>query len=188
MDECPFPESPIQLQVVLPAGKLAGALFIENAMSFEKATRSHSQQCAGLAFIFASGFKASAKRLRSPEGAALFYGRRGSLDVAETRDFEAWLFGSAGIPVHFWGDLDWSGMRILRTLREAFGDVTAWQPGYQPMLMHALAGKGHRPEAADKCGQAPVDGTGCTYADRHLLPCLEAHGFVDQELFNFDEY
>ena len=183
-DECPFPESPIQLQVFLPPGEQQGVLFIENEMSFEKATRSAASPYEGLALVFASGFKGSAKRLRSQDGASLFYGRRGSLAPAATDSFEEWLFGPKPQPVYFWGDLDWSGMRILRTLRDTFGDVHAWELGYRPMREHLLAGNGHRPEAADKRGQLPVSSTGCAYADGELLPLLETYGFADQELFN----
>ena len=39
VDECPFPESPIQMQVYLPEGGYAAALFIENQMTFEQAIR-----------------------------------------------------------------------------------------------------------------------------------------------------
>lgn len=183
-DDCPFAESPIQLQVLLPLVQPRGVLFIENAASFERAIRDASPAYEGLAVVFASGFKASAKRLRTREGASLFYARAGALTDGAVAAFEAWLFGRrAELPVAFWGDLDWSGMRILKTLREAFGDVTAWQPGYAPMLQHALTGNGHQPEAADKRGQAPVKTTGCTYADSQLVPALTLHGFVDQELF-----
>jgi len=87
--------------------------------------------------------------------------------------------------VYFWGDLDWAGMRILATLRESFGHVTAWQPGYEPMRDYLLNGRGHQPEAADKQGQRPTAATGCSYADAQLLPLLDSLGFVDQELFSF---
>jgi hypothetical protein len=185
VDECPFAESPIQLQVLLPAGDLGGVLFIENLMSFEKATRSKADVYRGLALVYASGFKASAKRLRSAEGVSLFYARRGTLAQAQTAAFENWLFQvGAELPVSFWGDLDWSGMRILSTLRDTFGSVAAWEPGYAPMRVHLLAGQGHQPEAAEKSGQRPLASTGCAYADTQLLPFLATHGFVDQELFN----
>jgi hypothetical protein len=185
LDECPFPASPIQLQVVLPHGEAAGVLFVENAMSFEKAARSTSPEYRGMALVFASGFKASARRLRSADGASLFYSRRGCMDAAEVAGFERWLFQGNQMPVYFWGDLDWSGMRILTTLRESFGEVAAWQPGYKRMRERLIAGGGHRAEAADKRGQQPISATGCVYADGHLLPLLKTFGFVDQELFNF---
>jgi hypothetical protein len=185
VDECPFPASPIQLQATLPRGQAAGILFIENAMTFEKATRSTAPQYGSLALVFASGFKASAKRLRNPEGASLFYSRRGCMEPGEVAAFEHWLFQGKAMPVYFWGDLDWSGMRILATLRDTFGDIAAWQPGYGPMREHLVAGGGHRPEAAEKRGQQPLAATGCAYADGQLVPLLDSLGFVDQELFNF---
>jgi hypothetical protein len=184
-DECPFPESPIQLQVQLPPDEMAGVLFIENLMSFDKTTRSNAHAYRSLVLVYASGFKASAKRLRTPDGVSLFYSRRGSQARETTIVFEDWLFGAGvDMPVSFWGDLDWSGMRILRTLRDTFGDVRAWEPGYAPMLTHLKGGHGHLPETADKRGQLPLSSTGCAYADTQLLPLLATHGFVDQELFN----
>lgn len=185
LDECPFPASPIQLQVNLAQGPAAGVLFVENAMSFEKAARRTSLEYRGLALVFASGFKASASRLRSAEGASLFYSRRGCMAPTEVAHFEQWLFQGSQMPaVYFWGDLDWEGMRILATLRASFGDVEAWQPGYEPMRERVLAGGGHRPEAADKRGQRPITSTGCHYADAQLVPLLDTFGFVDQELFS----
>lgn len=183
LDECPFPESPIQLQVMLPAGQMQGVLFIENLMSFEQAVRSGSPHYQGLALVYASGFKATAKRLRSAHGVSLFYARRGSFAAAQLNAFEDWLFTELpALPVSFWGDLDWSGMRILKTLRDTFRDVSAWEPGYSLMRASLLEGHGHQPEAAEKRGQKPLDSTGCAYADTHLLPALNM-GFVDQELF-----
>lgn len=185
LDECPFSASPIQLHVMLPYGKPYGILFIENITSFEKAIRSTATKYRGMALVFASGFKASAKRLRSMDGVSLFYSRRGSMESAEVAYFEEWLFQDTQMPVYFWGDLDWAGMRILATLRESFGNVTAWQPGYEPMRESLLNGRGHQPEAADKQGQRPTAATGCSYADAQLLPLLDSLGFVDQELFSF---
>jgi hypothetical protein len=184
VDECPFPEAAVQLHVVLPHADPRHVLFIENQMTFEKAARSNNAAYQHTALVFASGFKATAKRLRSPGGASLFYGRAGSLHPSNVAAFEDWLFGSSTLATSFWGDLDWSGMRILRTLRESFPDLRAWEPGYAAMLEHVLAGRGHSPAAAEKRGQVPVSRTGCEYADSRLLPALSKHGFVDQELFN----
>ena len=141
-----------------------------------------------MVLVYASGFKASAKRLRKPGGASLFYGARGCLGASEREAFEGWLYGERQSAAFFWGDLDWSGMRILSTLRATFGEVGAWQPGYGPMREHLVAGGGHRPEAADKRGQQPLATTGCPYADGQLLPLLDTFGFVDQELFNFQKF
>lgn len=184
-DECPFPESPIQLQVYLPQGGFNGVLFIENQMSFEQATRSANPAFAKLALVYASGFKGSAARLRNPETVSLYFSHKGELGGDRADYFGSWLFSkNIAIPVWFWGDLDWSGMRILAAMRSNFPEMQAWQPGYVPMLQSLLEGHGHSPEAADKRGQRPLETVACTYADNQLLTALKAQGkFVDQEKF-----
>lgn len=185
VDECPFPESPIQLQVFLPPAGCRGVLFIENLMSFERAIRSTSSAFDGLALVYTSGFKGSAQRLRTPDGCSLFYAARGGISQRLRDGFEAWLFGKDVIPAFFWGDLDWSGMRILSAMRTSFLGLTAWEPGYSQMLTALLEGKGHSPEAADKQGQKALGTSGCAYADAHLIPALQSYGrFVDQEQIN----
>lgn len=182
LDDCPFPESPIQLQVFLPVDGYRGVLFIENLMSFERATRSKSSAFDGMALIYASGFKGSAQRLRTSDGCSLFYSARGAMGQDLRDAFEAWLFGKGNQPAYFWGDLDWSGMRILWAMRSSFHDLRAWEPGYAAMLAALTEGRGHTPEAADKQGQRPVSMTGCPYADSDLLSALRETGrFVDQE-------
>jgi len=184
-DECPFSESPVQLQVHLPHGGFSGVLFIENLMSFEQAMRSKGQAFSKLALVYASGFKGSAARLRTPEAVSLFFSHKGELGGDRLDYFDSWLFGkNIALPVSFWGDLDWSGMRILAAMRNNFPAMQAWEPGYQPMLQSLLAGQGHSPEASDKKGQRPIAAFGCPYADAQLIPALAAHGrFVDQEQF-----
>lgn len=185
VDECPFPESPIQLQVFLPPADCRGVLFIENLMSFERAIRSTSSAFGGLALVYSSGFKGSAQRLRTPDGCSLFYAARGSLSQNLRDGFEAWLFGKDALQAFFWGDLDWSGMRILSAMRTSFPGLTAWQPGYSQMLAALIEGKGHSPESADKQGQKVLGTSGCAYADAHLIPALQSYGrFVDQETIN----
>lgn len=183
--ECPFPESPIQLLVQLPVGTLQGVLFIENQMSFEQAARSESLRLDGLALAYASGFKGSAQRLRSPWGASLYYSPRGRLSAECRGAFESWLYSKEeSLPAYLWGDLDWAGMGILKAMRMSFPNMQAWPVGYSPMLQSLLEGSGHAPHEADKLGQAPIAFTGCTYADEHLIPALRSTGnFVDQELF-----
>ncbi|WP_197325164.1 Wadjet anti-phage system protein JetD domain-containing protein [Ralstonia solanacearum] len=184
LDECPFPESPVQLQVFLPPAGFHGVLFIENLTTYDQAVRSTSAAFDGLALVYASGFKGSAQRLRTPEGCSLFFSDRGG-DTRDLRDgFKAWLFGKSTQPAHFWGDLDWSGLRILVAMRSSFPGLTAWQLGYGPMLLALLAGQGHSPDAAEKQGQRALSDTGCAYTDGHLVPALrETSRFVDQELF-----
>ncbi len=184
LDDCPFPEAPVHLQVFLPSAGFRGVLFIENLMTYDRAMRSGNAALEGLALAYASGFKGSAQRLRTPEGCSLFFSDQGG----ETRDlrdgFKAWLFGQGGQPAYFWGDLDWAGMRILAAMRGSFPGLAAWETGYAPMLTSLEQGQGHSPEAAEKQGQRALAGTGCAYADNRLLPALREIGrFVDQELF-----
>ena len=128
--ECPFPESAIQPLVQLPAGGLKGALFIENQMSFEQAARSGSANLEGLALVYAAGFKGSAQHLRSPAGASVFYSERGWMDSEAREGFRGNLFSTEDLrPSYFWGDLDWSGMSILKALRSSFPNMEAWEPG-----------------------------------------------------------
>lgn len=184
LDECPFPEAPIHLQVFLPKTGYRGVLFIENLMSFEQALRSVGNAFEGLALIYAAGFKGSAQRLRRPDGCSLFYSSQGHLGGGPMLEFEDWLFGGNTLPVFFWGDLDYAGMRILSAMRSTFPGLSAWQPGYTPMLAALLEGRGHSPEAAEKQGQKQLHSTGCQYADSLLIPAIEQTGsYVDQELF-----
>ncbi len=184
LDECPFPESPIQLHVFLPSTGFRGVLFIENAMSFEHAIRSQKPVFEELALVFASGFKGSAQRLRTPDGSSLFYSQRGGMNPDLRDGFEAWLFGRGGQPSYFWGDLDWAGMRILAAMRASFPELSAWQPGYSQMLEALKRGHGHSPEAAEKQGQRALTASGCGFADSELFPALRETGrFLDQELF-----
>lgn len=186
MDECPFPDSPIHLQVHLPIGGYSAILFIENLMSFEQACRSVNEVFSGLAIVYASGYKGSAKRLRMVGGCSLYYAGTGELGIEMRRRFEQWLFGelTPQLPVYFWGDLDFSGMRILAAMRSSFPSLSAWETGYSMMLKELSEGKGHSPEAAEKAGQKSIDATGCLYADQQLIPALKSQGrFVDQEFF-----
>lgn len=184
LDECPFPESPIQLQVFLPVEQYHGVLFIENLMSFERAIRSKNPTFDDLALVYASGYKGSAQRLRTPDGCSLYYSARGSISQGLRDGFEAWLFGKGKVskPVFFWGDLDWSGMRILSAMRISFPGLTAWEPAYKAMLTTLYNGGGHSPEAADKQGQKSIGMTGCPYSDSRLIPALQSfERFIDQE-------
>lgn len=188
LDECPFPEAPVQLQVHIPEGRRGGVLFIENQMSFERAVRSGGSSFSGLTLVYASGFKGSAQRLRTEAGCSLYYSRSGVRAGPEVEAFEGWLFDKSAdalMPTFFWGDLDFSGMRILAAMRSSFPELRAWESGYAPMLQALAEGRGHSPEAAEKKGQRPVSATGCAYADRELVPALQKWGmYVDQELFS----
>lgn len=182
--ECPFPEMPIQLLTALPSWHPRGVLFIENQATFERATQEGDNRFDELALVFASGFMGSAARLRKPGGASLYFSRTGSLDATRVSEFEQWLLGGRSVPVWFWGDLDFAGMRILAALRGSFPELQGWVPGYAPMLEALESGDGHPPDAAGKQRQQDISATGCAYADEVLLPAIRRAGrFVDQESF-----
>jgi hypothetical protein len=183
LDECPFPEMPVQLQAWFPAGGFEGVLFIENQATFEQAIRDRSGRFRGLALVFASGFKGSAKRLRTKDGVSVYFSVEGMLEPAATQQFLNWLFGHTECPAWFWGDLDYAGMQILASLRGTFPGLEAWEPGYEPMLSLLKSGGGHAPESAGKQLQRQTCITGSKFADEELIPAMAAEGrFVDQEM------
>ena len=183
VDECPFPEMPVQLQVYLPPDGFTGVLFIENLATFEQAARAGGGRYSNLALVYAAGFKGSARRLRSATGSSVYFAAHGAMDEKQTGKFLAWLRAGTKLPCWFWGDLDHAGMRILAALRRVFDGLSAWEPGYAPMLERLFAGQGHAPESGVKAGQQAIDATGCPYADLKLVSALAQTGrFVDQEV------
>lgn len=182
-EECPFPEMPIQLQVYLPPTGFTGVLFIENLATFEQASRSGAMRYSSLALVYAAGFKGGARRLRSATGASVYFAAHGAMDERLTGKLLSWLRAGTKLPCWFWGDLDHAGMRILAALRKVFDGISAWEPGYSPMVERLLEGHGHAPEAGLKSGQLELASTGCSYADQTLIPALAQIGkFVDQEV------
>ncbi len=157
-----------------------GILFIENQDTYTAATRGKPAQVQGHALVYASGFRSSALRIRTRSGALLHYAGAGADDGRAA--FERWWFeaGQPAGPCHFWGDLDFAGMQILKALRQRFGDVAAWQPGYQPMLVMLRQSGGYR-GGSESRGQIDPGTTGCVFADEVLLPAIREFGQLDQE-------
>ncbi|VAW72444.1 hypothetical protein MNBD_GAMMA10-2230 [hydrothermal vent metagenome] len=172
---------PVIVNAMLPE-KILGVLFIENQDNYTQGITGSPDALQQLALIYTAGFKLSAKRIRADEEASFHYhGNAGKHQVNQLTD---WWYDRCqqNWPVYFWGDLDFSGMDILKKLKQRFAKVEAWQPGYQPMLELLLSGGGHTPEATSKQEQKDTGNTGCTYADTQLLPALrEMQRFVDQE-------
>lgn len=172
---------PILVQVCLPRS-CQGVVFIENLDTYVQALAGRPADAVGLGLVYSAGFRGSAERIRRCDGVSLHY--HGNSDGQVQARFEAWWFDQhrADWPVWFWGDLDFSGMAILKALRQRFGDVQAWQPGYVPMMQLLREGGGHSPDTADKVEQPDPGATGCRYADQQLLPALrECARFIDQE-------
>ncbi|MBT1539007.1 hypothetical protein B7R78_0018470 [Ralstonia solanacearum] len=185
MESCPFPNKPVQLLVAARTNNPdAPILFVENAATFESMAAGRLDMAQGFILVFASGYKASARRLRQAGGSSVYLAPGVFEDEpALRRSFLRWLQSDDVVrPVYFWGDLDFAGMGILRELRVTFPNARAWEPGYDPLLSRLLAGESHGPEEAKKSGQADPGVTGCGYADETLLPSLRRFGrFVDQE-------
>lgn len=189
-----FWDAPIQLLVDIPAA-FDEALFIENLVSFERMADVRRPAWARSLLIYAAGFKGSAKRLRHKSGCRLYvrasHGETLDLNPSAMSGLEAvgaWLFGRSELPVYFFGDLDFSGMQILTSLREVFTQARAWKPGYTELSSVLSAGGGHAPEMAAKERQLDPGSTGCDFADGLLLPSMRQRGrFVDQEGFGAAE-
>ena len=177
---CPWQEKPIQLQVTARVGSHQLVLFVENLVTFER-LRHHAPAGSGL--IYSAGFKASAARIAAGQVSWYFEHptHDGVISALKAALFES---GTERPVIAFFGDLDYSGMVILKSLRQSWPHLTAWKTGYSELLSLLEAGRGHPPEAADKAEQKDPGITGCTYADEVLLPALRAHRtFVDQEAF-----
>lgn len=185
MQECPFPNRPVQLVVQALTDALdAPILFVENGATFESMATGRMREARGHILIYASGYKASARRIRSRAGSSLYF----SPLVYECNPglpnaIMGWLYASDSTrPVYFWGDLDYAGMAILKELRVVFPHARAWQPGYARLLDCLSSKESHTPEEAAKSGQSDPGQTGCDYADHVLLPTIRKKTrFVDQE-------
>lgn len=172
-------ERAIVAAVHLPA-RLEGVLFIENQDTYTAALAGQPAATLHHALVYLAGFRGAAARIRSPSGACLHFHGEGV--AVHAGSFERWWFAQQPFEplIAFWGDLDFSGMQILKSLRERFGDVVAWRPGYQTMLadLEASGGAFSRDMAH---GQIDPGSTGCAFADARLLPAIRAHGFWHQE-------
>lgn len=181
---------PVLVHVRLPT-EFNDVLFIENLDSYLQAVAGRPAATQSLALVYTSGFRGSAERIRSTDGASLHYHlamsySQGGYSQSATEKFEHWWFNNnqqLNGNLWFWGDLDFSGMCILKVLRQRFGDVRAWPDGYAPLVSILLKGGGHPPDIADKLEQVDPGITGCNYADSELLSLIRNIGrFADQEI------
>jgi hypothetical protein len=159
-----------------------GVLFIENQDTYTAAAAGAPLEARELALVYAAGFRGSAARVRSRPGSLLHYAGPGRLELAER--FDSWWYGGGASlgPSWFWGDLDFSGMQILKALRGRFEGLDAWPPGYAPLLAQLQTAGGYGAAAGDDIrGQVDPGLTGCAYADSVLLPAIRRYGQRDQE-------
>ncbi len=180
-----FPElvlrtRPVLVHVHLPSG-FQNVLFVENQDTYLQLV-ADAFSWPSTALVYVAGYRGSAGRIREAEAASLHFHQNS--DHAAQSTFVRWWSGDydAALPVGFWGDLDYAGFGILKALRRRFGEVRAWQPGYEPMLRLLEKGEGHAGELAAKEEQVDPGATGCPYADSVLLPAIRRHRtFIDQE-------
>jgi hypothetical protein len=175
----PVRERPIVVAVNIPE-RVEGALFIENQDNYSAAFDGELPAGRALASIYLAGFRGTAARIRSRQGVRLHFAGPG---IEQRERFEGWWFDGEPFvqQCYFWGDLDFAGMQMLKSLRQRFGDVRAWKPGYEPMLAALrAAGEGAQP-LEGRAGQVDPEITGCDFADHVLLPAVRERGFWDQE-------
>jgi hypothetical protein len=174
-----FQEAPIQLLASVPPAPTE-VLFIENLLTFETMAAQRQPAWSDAILLYAAGFRGGARRLLEP-GASVVYLREDA-PSGGAHTVRSFLQRPAQTPVVFYGDLDFSGLDILRNLRQVFSHAQAWRPGYEALLALLHDGGSHRPEWAEKERQSDPGATGCTWADQVLLPALRESGrFVDQE-------
>lgn len=170
---------PILLDVVVPID-VHGVLWIENQDTFLRFAFEPPREAAGLALVYCAGFRATSPRIREP-GHAVFCSITTSRSARDASALAAFWRGEQALPCHFWGDLDFAGMGILASLRIAFPNMQAWQPGYCRLAEALQQGVGHSPDLGMDV-QADPNVTGCGYADHVLLPLLRQRGLaIDQE-------
>lgn len=161
-----------------------GILLVENQDTFSwLCTEGFNIPCVSrLHLVYSRGFQGSALRARTATYASFYFSGEFSL---RERFLNDWFLSSEdhSLPVFFWGDLDYSGMGIIKALRQSFENLTAWEPGYAPLAEKVSSGGGHLPASTGKEFQLHPGNTGCWYADNYLLPLIsEKQRFADQEM------
>jgi len=171
----PVRERPIVVAVHVPTS-IEGVLFIENQDNYSAVIDGEPDASRNLAAVYLSGFRGTATRIRNRHGAHLHFGGPG---IERREAIAKWWFNESELaPLYFWGDLDFSSMQMLKSLRQRFGNVEAWRPGYEPMLAELTATSGNN---VRDYGQVDPGVTGCAFADEILLPAVRALGWWDQE-------
>ncbi|MCP4491803.1 MAG: hypothetical protein GY820_31525 [Gammaproteobacteria bacterium] len=156
-------------------------LFVENLDSYHRLIENPQSSTDKMALIYASGYRLSAGRIRQKPSASLHQELQSRGDNAA---FVNWWFkqSDSSMQCFFWGDLDFSGLGILKSLRAQFDKMQLWQPGYEAMKQAVLNGNGHCYSVRDKESQKDPGQTGCRYGDQVILPLLrETSLCFDQE-------
>ncbi len=175
---------PIMLNIALP-DDIHEVIFVENQDSFLmlKQLALKDPRFIKTAFVFSSGFKATSPVIRR-KGQVLFSVVNGS-SPESIRNFEQWWFDrdSSDITPFFWGDMDYAGITILKSLKHSFADISAWKMGYDLMLKFHDDGHGHKIRDSKKMQQLDPGTCNCRYTDDEILPAIRhSQRFLDQEI------
>ncbi|MDH5547043.1 MAG: DUF2220 family protein [Gammaproteobacteria bacterium] len=169
---------PVVVNAYLPP-RFDDVLFVENQDSYTELVLRGGMK---FAIVYMAGFRSSARNIRDRDSVSLHFHHAST--ESEKDAFQSWWFQESSQlrDVWFWGDLDFSGMGILKSLRQRFNNAAAWRPGYQALLRALESGAGHKAETASKEEQQDPGEIGCEYADQELLPALRIRKrFIDQE-------
>jgi len=178
-------DMPISLLIHLQSPIIEQVLFIENQDTFYEACESEAKAFNHTVIVYASGFKASAKRIRHRRGSKMYFSVE-SKDIQKSfQHFQEWFYkeNEANFPVYFWGDFDHAGIEILKAFKVNFENIDAWKAGYKVMVEAIKNDFGHTPIMAGKERQIKQGKkrAECAYADEVLIPLLENEIFLDQE-------
>lgn len=173
----------IMLSAYIPR-QLEQAIFIENFDSFRATVKAieSSDLSATTAVIYSAGYRGSAADIRKANTCQFV-----TMNQLEENHFDSfmdwWFSKDQSIPVYFWGDLDFDGMSIIKSLREKFHNVIALKSTYEAMLRHHQNGVSHGDLNSRTHVQKDPIATGCAYTDSVLLPLLrETRQYTDQEV------
>lgn len=183
-------EKPILLQIHTKSNNSKKVLFIENLETYISCIESKNILLNDFVLIYSSGYKASAKRVRQEDGSKIFFSNTDLFDDKEKKKFLLWFYSNDNEKkeVYFWGDLDYSGLSILASLKKNFTNLKAWESPYSLMAKELENDNGHAYEMAEKQNQKKIDITGCEYSDEVLIPLLnKTKMFLDQEFLVIDD-
>lgn len=174
--------SPIILHVKSFCDDFKNILFIENLDTFSTIIESKNHVFNNFLIIYSSGFKASAKRMRTVNGSKIFFEYNCTLKDKGRDSLARWLYGNEKkYNVYFWGDMDYSGINIYNSMKEIFSEIKLWKLGYSELLKAIDNDNFHNPIESHKESQIKPLKTNDFYIDEVLLPKLEKGVFIDQE-------
>ena len=179
-------ERTIMMSAYVPEN-IKHAIFVENFDSFLTLIEAlkQSSKTQSTAIIYSAGYRGSAGRIRDMGHSQFLYINVDSSSAHA--QFYDWWYRRRKLQIHcyFWGDLDFEGISILRTLRNNFPEIQAWRQAYSLMVDFHNQGLGHLPQQAGKEKQPQPSQSGCDYTDTVLLPLLiNSKRFIDQEVIN----